>query len=265
MRAVSLLSYTPVKGLALVHPPELYIDVHGVDDNRRFYLIGDDGRRYEITRDGRTAVVVPVYDAETETLSLRFPDGGIAEGRVELDGEVVTDFYGRPVEGRVVKGPWAEALSTFVGKPLRLVKANRPAGGVDRADGPVSIVSEASVSELARQAGVEEVDGRRFRMLITLSGCKAHEEDQWIGREIRIGEVVVRVLEQVARCAATTYSPTTGTRDLDTLRIIRSYRGVRAGKNLDFGIYGEVVRPGRVAVGHVVEPLPTRFSPRQGS
>ena len=255
MLAVSLLSYTPVKGLALVHPDELYVDVHGVDDNRRFYLIAEDGRRYEITRDGRTSVVVPAYSAETETLSFRFPDGSVAEGRVELDGDVVTDFYGRPVSGRVVKGPWADALSSFIGKPLRLVKADRPAGGVDRANGPVSIVSDASVSELARQAGVEEVDGRRFRMLITLRGCRPHEEDQWVGRDVRIGDLVVRVLEQVARCAATTYSPETGTRDLDTLRIIRSYRGVRDGKNLDFGIYGEVVQPGRVAVGDAVDPL----------
>ena len=255
MPAVSLLSYTPVKGLALVHPDELYVDVHGVDDNRRFYLIGEDDRRYEITRDGRIALVVPAYDAETDLLSLRFPDSSVAEDRVELDGAVLTDFYGRPVSGRLVKGPWADALSAFVGKPLRLVKADRPAGGVDRERGPVSIVSDASVSELARQAGVAEVDGRRFRMLITLDGCRPHEEDEWVGRQLRIGEVVVRVLEQVARCAATTYSPETGTRDLDTLRIIRSYRGVRDGKNLDFGIYGEVVRPGRVAVGDQVEPL----------
>jgi uncharacterized protein len=253
--AVSLLSYTPVKGLALVHPDELYVDVHGVNDNRRFYLIGDDDRRYEITRDGRTALVVPAYDAETDLLSLGFPDSSVAEDRVELDDAVVTDFYGRPVSGRVVKGPWAEALSRFIGKPIRLVKADRPAGGVDRERGPVSMVSDASVSELARQAGVAEVDGRRFRMLITLDGCRPHEEDEWVGREVRLGEVVVRVLEQVARCAATTYSPDTGTRDLDTLRIIRGYRGVRAGKNLDFGIYGEVVRPGRVTVGDPVEPL----------
>jgi MOSC domain-containing protein len=255
MPAVSLLSYTPVKGLALVHPDELYVDVHGVDDNRRFYLIAEDGRRYEITRDGRTSVVVPTYSAEAETLSFRFPDGSVAAGRVELDGDVITDFYGRPVSGRVVKGPWADALSSFIGKPLRLVRADRPAGGVDRANGPVSIVSDASVSELARQAGVEEVDGRRFRMLITLSGCRPHEEDEWVGRDVRLGDLVVRVLEQVARCAATTYSPETGTRDLDTLRIIRSYRGVRDGKNLDFGIYGEVVQPGRVAVGDAVDLL----------
>ena len=255
MPSVSRLSYTPVKGLALVHPDELYVDVHGVDDNRRFFLIREDGRRYEITRDGRTALVVPAYDAGTERLPLRFPDGSVVEDSVALDGEVVTDFYGRPVSGRVVKGPWADALSAFIGKPLRLVKADRPAGGVDRERGPVSIVSEASVSELARNAGVHEVDGRRFRMLVTLTGCAPHEEDEWVGREVRIGELVVNVLEQVARCAATTYSPDTGERDLDTLRIIKFYRGARDGKNLDFGIYGEVVRPGRVAIGDPVEPL----------
>lgn len=252
---VSLLSYTPVKGLALVHPDELYVDVHGVADNRRFYLIRGDGRRYEITRDGRTSVVVPAYDSESETLSLRFPDGAVVEGRVELDGEVVTDFYGRTVSGRVLRGPWAEPLSDFIGTPLRIVKADKPAGGVDRDNGPVSLVSEASVSELARQAGVDKVDGRRFRMLITVTGCEPHEEDEWVGRDVRVGELVVRVLEQVARCAATTYSPATGTRDLDTLRIIKSYRGARDGKHLDFGIYGEVVQPGRVAVGDSVDPL----------
>src|SRR5688500_245786 len=124
MPQVSQLLYTPVKGLALVHPDELYVDVHGVDDNRRFYLIREDGRRFEITRDGRTSVIVPAYDSESETLSLRFPDGAVVEGRVELDGEVVTDFYGRPVSGRVARGPWAEALSDFIGTPLRIVKAD---------------------------------------------------------------------------------------------------------------------------------------------
>jgi uncharacterized protein YcbX len=255
VRAVSLLSYTPVKGLALVHPDELDVDVHGVADNRRFYLIREDGRRYEITRDGRTSLVLSAYDSEVERLSLHFPDGTVVDGRVELDGEVVTDFYGRPVSGRVVRGRWAEALSDFIGKPLRIVKADKPAGGVDRDTGPVSLVSEASVAELARQAGLDKIDGRRFRMLITVSGCEPHEEDEWVGRDVRIGEVVVRVLEQVARCAATTYSPETGTRDLDTLRIIKSYRGAREGKHLDFGIYGEVVQPGRVAVGDSVDPL----------
>jgi uncharacterized protein YcbX len=82
-----------------------------------------------------------------------------------------------------------------------------------------------------------------------------HEEDQWVGADVRIGEAVVRVREQVARCAITTKNPDTGERDLDTLRAIKGYRGVREGNHVDFGVYGEVVEPGRVRVGDPVEPL----------
>ena len=35
----------------------------------------------------------------------------------------------------------------FAGRPLRLVRAERPGGGVDRARGPVSLVSEASAEQ----------------------------------------------------------------------------------------------------------------------
>jgi uncharacterized protein YcbX len=42
------------------------------------------------------------------------------------------------------------------------------------------------------------------------------------------------------------------------LREIKTYRGTREadGKNIDFGVFGEVDVPGRVRVGDAVEPLP---------
>ena len=98
------------------------------------------------------------------------------------------------------------------------------------------------------------VDGRRFRMLFTLSGCRPHEEDEWEGRLLRIGEAVVRAGGPVDRCAMTTRDPDTGARDLDTLGLIRSYRGLSERRTLDFGVYGEIVEPGRVRVGDTVEP-----------
>ena len=91
-------------------------------------------------------------------------------------------------------------------------------------------------------------------MLIGVAGGEPHEEDEWVGAEVALGEAVVRVLEQVARCAITTKHPDTGERDLDTLRVIKQYRGVRGQKALDFGVYGEVVTPGRVRVGDAVVP-----------
>ena len=76
-------------------------------------------------------------------------------------------------------------------------------------------------------------------------------ENSWRSRL----EARVRFVAQVDRCAITTQNPDSGEPDLDTLRAIKEYRGLRDGKRLDFGIYGEVVRPGRVRVGDLVEPL----------
>jgi uncharacterized protein len=115
-------------------------------------------------------------------------------------------------------------------------------------------MSRASLTALSREAKVDAVDGRRFRMLLEIDGCGPHEEDEWIGRAVRIGDAVVAIGGQVDRCAATTRNPDTGTADLDTLRAIKGYRGRRDGKYLDFGVYGRVLEPGEVRVGDQVEP-----------
>jgi uncharacterized protein len=252
---VSLLSIAPVKGLGLVHPQEVLLGPHGVADNRRFCLIDENDRRYGALRDPRLVVIGVAWDPERSWLELRFPDGTVAEGKVEPRGELSTDLHERTLTGRLVHGPWSGALSRFAGRPLRMIEAEAPTRSLDRALGPVTIVSEESLVELARQADVDGVDGRRFRMLVHVSGCRPHEEDEWLGREVRLGAARVRPLEQVARCAITTTSPETGQRDLDTLRTIATYRGLRNGNQADFGVFGEVVQPGLVRVGDSVEPL----------
>jgi uncharacterized protein len=253
---VARISIAPVKGLALAEVDEVALTGEGVAENRRFFLLDASGRFYAGLRNGRIVQIAVAYDDAAGRLRLTFPGGEAVEEEVRLGEAVVTDFYGRDVGGRFVVGPWAEALSRFAGRPLRLVRADRPGGGVDRDRGPVSLVSDASLAELARRAGLDvPVDGRRFRMLFEVTGCGPHEEDEWCGRAVRLGEAVVRVLEPVARCATTTQDPATGVRDFDTLRAITAYRGLRDGEAIDFGVYGEVVQPGRVRVGDVVAPV----------
>lgn len=255
MRRVAWLAVAPVKGMALVERDEVQLGPEGVAENRRFFLVDPRDRFYAGIRNGRLVQVRP-HAAEGRLL-LAFPDGTSVEGVVELGEPVEVDFYGRPVAGRVVQGPWAEAVSAFAGRRLRLVRADRPGGGVDRGRGPVTLVSRESVAELARRSGVDAVDPRRFRMLVGVEGCRPHEEDEWLGRRVRLGDAVVVPLEPVARCAITTQSPDTGEPDFDTLGRIRAYRGPRAadGRSIDMGIFGRVEQPGSVRVGDPVEPL----------
>jgi hypothetical protein len=116
------------------------------------------------------------------------------------------------------------------------------------------LITAASLDRLGHHLGVGVVDGRRFRMLIELSGEIPHEEDTWTGKRIELGEAILAVTAPIPRCPMTTHDPNTGARDLDTLRAIKEYRGLVgvSGKDLMFGVYGDVERPGRVRLGDEV-------------
>jgi len=245
--SVARINVTPVKGLGLQHPDEVELTLRGAEENRRFYLISGwtlfNGKNF-----GPLVRVRP--ELAGGRLLLRFPGGREVGGEVELGEPVRTSFWGRQVTGRLVVGPWAEALSEYAGTPLQLVRTDEPGTGTDVHVG--TLVSRASCARLGEALGAE-VDPRRFRMLLEVDGAGPHEEDGW--SRVRVGEAVVRVRGPVGRCAVTTHDPDTGLRSLDTLAGIRSYRGLREGRKLDFGVYLDVEHPGRVRVGDPVEPL----------
>jgi uncharacterized protein len=239
-----------VKALALVQLDEVAVEPWGIDENRRFYLIDEEGRMINGKVAGQLVQVQPRWYRATDRLALRFPDGSLVEESVRLGRAVTTNFFGRPVGGRVVDGPWAEPLSELAGRPLTLVKADLPGDGVDRSAraGAVTILGTKSLIALGREAGVHtRVDERRFRMTFGIDGLDEHGEDAWIGRDVRIGEAVVRGRGNVGRCAVTTHNPQSGEPDLDTLHVLKSYRDdVPTTEPLPFGIHAEVVQPGRV-------------------
>jgi uncharacterized protein YcbX len=260
MPRVARLSITPVRGLGLQHPDAIELTETGVVNDRRFYLVDDQGRLVDRLRAAQLCRVFAETDADGTWLRLTFPDGRAIEGDVKLDEPVQTDIYNRLAIGHVVGGPWAAALEPFVGRPVLLVRCDRPGGtriraGETQVRNQVSLVSDGSLAQLARELGVERVDGRRFRMLIEVAGAGAHEEDGWIGAEVEIGSAVVTITKPDARCAITTQDPDTGERDLDTLRTILRYRGFRPDDpehKIDFGVLGEVAGPGRISVGDEV-------------
>ncbi len=254
--SVAWITIAPVKSLALVHRDEVELEPFGVRENRRFYLVDDDGRMINGKVVGPLVRVVPDYDDEAGRLALRLPDGSVVEGEVAIGEPVTTQISRRPVSGGIVDGPWAEALSELAGLPLRLVRTERPGDAADRGlRGGMSLVGTASLGALAGAAGVDRVDSRRFRMLFGIDGVPAHAEDGWMDRRVRIGDAVVRPLGNVGRCAVTTQDPDTGVPDLDTLHVLGEYRGdVETTEPLPFGVWGEVLTPGRVRLGDPVVP-----------
>lgn len=254
MKHVARISISPVKGFRLSHPDEVELGADGVAENRRFFLVGPEGQRLRSSATPWPVLVRADYDAGGERLRMQFPDGTEVEGDAAALGDPVRSTSGTiDVTGRVVDGPWKAPLSELAGHPVRLVRADRVGAGLNE---PVTLVSDGSLARLAQEAGRDEVDARRFRMLFELTGCEPHEEDTWDGRLFSIGGAVVRVGGPVDRCAVTTRDPDTGGRDLDTLRLLKSYRGRRESDGaVLFGVYAIVAQPGLVRVGEPVEPL----------
>lgn len=260
MPSVARLNVTPVKSTRLNHPEALRIEPHGPVGDRDFFFVDPSGERFPAKADAPMLRVTASYDDATDALTFRFPDGTSLTGPAAAGGDPLTaDFYGRPVPAHVVGGPWEEAFSSYAGRPTRLVRTDEPGAGKD--EEPVTIVSLASVRELARQGDRPTLDARRFRMTLELDGCAAHEEDTWAGRTLRIGEVELAIGEQVPRCVVTTLDPETGLRDFPTLKVISRYRGVPPRTSPPFGVYARVLVPGVVRVGDdvaIVDAEPAR-------
>ncbi|MEO5654009.1 MAG: MOSC N-terminal beta barrel domain-containing protein [Marmoricola sp.] len=251
------LSTTPVKGLALHHPRSISLNAQGADADRLFYLLDESGMIQSCTRNPQLYGLSASYDTESRRLEVSRGDELLIGGTAERGERVETDVWGlRMLSSDVVADPtWSEFFSTLTGRRVQLVQGRGTAYDVR----PVTLLGASSVAALAQNAGVPQIDARRFRMLIEFSGGLPYVEDSWEGRLVQVGEAVLRGGGPVHRCAATTRDPETGAVNLQVLRMILDHRGRQdslLGPGANFGVYGDVVEPGRVSIGDRLEIEP---------
>jgi uncharacterized protein len=254
--SVAWISVAPVKGLRLEQRDEALVTEAGIPGDRAYFIADErTGTMVSATRLGPLVAVIPSHDPDAGTLTLRFPDGAEIGGSVDLDDPESVDFAGERVMARPVRGAYSAALSEHCGLPLRLFAAPTGDTALDRGrEGAVTLLSLASLERLGSESGASDaVDPRRFRMTFGVEGLAAHEEDRWIGADLRIGEVLARVTGNVGRCALTTRNADTGVVDFKTLHHLAAYRReVETTEPLPFGVYGHVIEPGRVRRGDPV-------------
>jgi len=254
MATVRAIHVSPVKSLRLMPVPEAHLEREGVPGDRRFALL--DPRRGRVATQREIGVLAQIqsrYDAATAELALVMPDGSQVVATVNGGTPASVKLWDRVVEGRALDGPWADAISNVVGRPLQLLEVT---DGIRAQDTyPVSLLSQASADEVGRRGGIDAgFDARRFRPTILLDGLGAHEEDEWVGHRVRAGEAVLSVVKLDPRCALTTRHPETGERDADTLRWLAEYRRADDG-DVYCGLYADVLEPGMVRLGDTVAPV----------
>ena len=254
---VAWIHIAPIKALAIQEMDQVAIDGRGVESDRRFCIVDEEGRMLNAKRVPSFVAIRPTFDDARQRLALQMRDGSAVEAPVRLAEPITVSIFGRSVSARIVEGPWADALSTIAGRPVRLVRFDDPGEGVDRADegAGASLLAEDSLRAIAEAAGVTaRVDPRRFRMLFGVAGVPAHAEDTWMGRRVRVGSAVLIPRGNIGRCAVTTLDPSTGTSDLDTLGALARYRGrIVTSEPLAFGVWARVAQAGVVRLGDRVQ------------
>src|SRR4051794_25392040 len=208
MPRVVRLNIAPVRSLGLESRDEIDLGPDGIAEDRRFYVIDAGDRLVDQLTSGEMVQVASWTNPDATQLRLAFPDGSVVEDEVRLDGAIETHIHGRTAAGHIVEGPWGDALSSFLGREVRIVRCDRIGG--TRKGHPATLLSDGSMDALGAVLGAGDLDSRRFRMLIELEGGAAHEEDTWVGCQIGLGEAVLRISKPVARCAMTTHDPETG-------------------------------------------------------
>ena len=245
---VSQLAIAPVKGMRLHGTNEIRLGPNGVTGDREFLVVGEGG---ELLLTGRVPALLqiePAWDGVRGVLALRFPDGNVVQDTPEPGASATTRMYdGREIPGRIIPGPLSTALSGYLSREVYLFRREPEHMGHD--DQPVTLMSEASLKALAPEFNGTAPDPRRFRMTITVTGTDAWAEHGWGGQEVSIGEATVRVIAPVPRCVVTTRNPDSGATDA---RVLHALARLRGKNDITFGVWCDIVRPGRIHVGDLV-------------
>lgn len=146
----------------------------------------------------------------------------------EADGDRLLDWL-RPL--------WPAAAPA----PTRLVRG--AAIWTDQKSPWISILSLASLDDLESRTG-QPLGIHRWRGNLWVDGWPAWAERDLLGKVLRIGDVELRVTQQIGRCEATCADTDTGRRDIDMLPALARLYG-----HTDFGIFAEVVTGGEIALG----------------
>ncbi|HEV7257198.1 MAG TPA: MOSC domain-containing protein [Bosea sp. (in: a-proteobacteria)] len=231
--SVSSLWRYPVSSMGgerLVRAP---VTMSGVDGDRIWGLL--DAANERIASPGREKHFVKVPHGHA-----RFTGAGVA---ISADGRQ----WSPPDDAAAL-----QALSSLFGF-MPVLRPFAPFGGEGfrprYQHAPIHLITTAGMRSLERDMPGSVIDERRFRPNIVVDWpdeAEAMPEQGWIGRDIRIGAVVLRGREPCGRCGFITIEQEAIPLDVELLRnVVR-----RHGRN--FGIYCDVVTPGEIRPGDAV-------------
>ncbi len=157
------------------------------------------------------------FDATTRRLRIAHNGTVLAEdalddaGRRRLAAAVQTYVLAQP--GNPLSGH-SERL------PLELIGDGITPRYQDSERGEITLHSRESLAAVAAACGDAALSELRFRSNIAIEGVAAWEEQAWIGRTVKIGDLIFDVVRHKVRCLATHANPLTGVCDVPVMQTL---------------------------------------------
>jgi uncharacterized protein YcbX len=208
MQVLELRRY-PVKSMLGVEVDEVRLGPGGVDGDRALALIDTATGRVATAKHPRLWRALLRCSALPDGTGIVLPDGREV-AVADADGPL-SDLLGRPVRlardrpaGAVVERPdpedvLAHGVAAEVDAPTLEIAQGTP-GGTFVDHSPLHLVTSATLGHL----GVEALRYRPNLVLGTPPGTAPFVENSWLGRELRIGDVRLRVTLPTPRCSVPT-------------------------------------------------------------
>jgi len=245
----------PVKGLSAEPLTEVTLGVGQTLPADRRYAIENGPSGFDPTapswlpkayflmlmRNERLAGLRTRFDDDTNCLTIR------KDGAVMAQGDLET-AEGRAAIEQFFTANFAEDLK---GPPKVLSSEGHSFSDVARK--VVSIINLASVAAVGSLVDWA-VHPLRFRANMYVTGWPAWHEFELMDRTLAIGDVRLKVVKRIKRCAAVNVDPETSARDLEIPNTLQRRLG-----HMDCGIYAEVIRPGTLRVGDEVAEEQAQF------
>jgi hypothetical protein len=204
-------------------------------------------------------------------VTITFPGGAVmADGDPGVES-ALSEFLGQPVALAATPPPGAtfdradpdEVLRRGIGARVRVdigqLGGASPGGNfVDFA--PLHLISTSTLDRIAALSPRGAVELERYRPNIVIrTGAPGFAENDWTGRDLRIGpDLVIRVIARTPRCAIPTLEHGDLPRDTGALRVPAAHNRISAMDGFApqpcAGVYAQVIRPGLVRPGDAARP-----------
>lgn len=110
----------------------------------------------------------------------------------------------------------------------------------------ISLINIKSIEDFQNKIN-QKIEIQRFRGNIYIDGIEAWEEQNWIGKIIKINDILFKVEKKIPRCVAINLRPNSDDNSLNLLQLLKKNYN-----HFDMGIYLTALNDGKVNTGEKI-------------